>query len=48
MYAKKNGQHEQDLQTTATGQAGMGQEWWDHSTLEGEWTHLVEVKSYHA
>jgi hypothetical protein len=24
MYAKKNGQHEQDLQTTATGQAGMG------------------------
>jgi hypothetical protein len=26
MYAKKNGQHEQDLQTTATGQAGMGLE----------------------
>jgi hypothetical protein len=26
IYAKKNGQQEQDLQTTATGQAGMGQE----------------------
>jgi hypothetical protein len=41
MYDKKNGQHEQDLKTTAIGQAGMAQEEWDHSPLEGEWTHLV-------
>jgi hypothetical protein len=26
MYSKKNGQHEQDLQTTTTGQVGMGKE----------------------
>jgi hypothetical protein len=25
-YAKENGQHRQDLQATATGQTGMGQE----------------------
>jgi hypothetical protein len=34
MYTKKNEQHGQDPQTTATGQAGMSHEWWDHSPLE--------------
>jgi hypothetical protein len=24
-----------------TGREGMGKEGWDHSPLEGEWTHLV-------
>jgi hypothetical protein len=47
-YANENDRHGQDLQTTSTGQAGMGQQWWDHSPFEGEWTHLVKVKSHHA
>jgi hypothetical protein len=28
-----------------TERKGMGKEGWDHSPLEGEWTHLVKVKS---
>jgi hypothetical protein len=46
--AMEYGQHGHDPQTISTGQARMGQEWWDHSPFEGEWTYLVKVKSHHA
>jgi hypothetical protein len=45
-YAKENGQHGEELQAISTGQAGIGQEGWDHSPLEGEWTHLVGEVSH--
>jgi hypothetical protein len=45
-YDTMDGSPNEVLSTITTGKVGMGQKGGRHSTLKGEWTHLVGEATY--